>query len=146
MRGLKSALSIAGVALALGVAGPGPVQAQQNTFTLRLCNASGKDIIVALAHRVSADPAERRFVVRGWAAMKQGCGDGEFPRGWFYYFAIADDASGWWGGETGLCVSFKGSFERIHTDNYACKAEGEVIAPFKGVQVINQPAIEITLK
>jgi uncharacterized membrane protein len=146
MKGLKSALSITGIVLALGLAGPGAAQPQQNTFTFRLCNASGKDVIVALAHRASANSSETRFVVRGWAALQQGCADGELPRGWFYYFAIASDASTYWGGDVGLCVSFKGQFERIHTDNYACKADGEVIAPFKGVQVINQPGIEVTLR
>ena len=146
MRALKSAVSAIGIALALGLAGPGAAQPQQNTFTMKVCNASGKDIILALAHRVSANPSETRFVVRGWVGLKQGCGDGELPRGWFYYFAVAADGSKFWGGETGLCVSFKGAFERIHSDNYACKADGEVIAPFKGVQVINQPGIEVTFK
>jgi|EndMetStandDraft_8_1072994.scaffolds.fasta_scaffold89313_3 hypothetical protein len=145
MRVFRTAVSVAGIALALGLAGPAATQ-PQNTFTLKLCNATGKDIIVALAHRISADPGETRFVVRGWASMKEGCADGDLPRGWVYYFAITTDASKYWGGETGLCVNFKGSFERVHTDNYACKTEGEVIAPFKGVQVINQPSIEVTLR
>src|SRR3954453_20033703 len=79
MRVFRTAVSVAGIALALGLAGPAATQ-PQNTFTLKLCNATGKDIIVALAHRISADPGETRFVVRGWASMKEGCADGDLPR------------------------------------------------------------------
>jgi len=144
MRALKLALTAIGISLALAVAGPGQAQ-QQNTFPLRVCNNYNQDVIMALAHRVSANPSEKRFVVRGWVALKsQECGDGEFPRGWFYYFAIAVDGSKYWGGDVGVCVSFKGPFERIHNDNYACKADGEVIAPFAGVQVVRQPGIALT--
>src|SRR5882757_9896776 len=75
MRALKPAVSAIGIALALGLAGPGAAQPQQNTFNLKVCNASGKDVILALAHRVSANPSETRFVVRGWVAMQQGCGE-----------------------------------------------------------------------
>ena len=146
MIALKLGLTAIGIALALAVAAPGEAQ-QQNTFPLKVCNSYSQDLIMALAHRVSANPSEKRFVVRGWIPLKQQeCGEGEFPRGWFYYFAVALDGSKYWGGDVGVCVSFKGSFERIHSDNYACETDAEVIAPFAGVQVVNQPRLAITFK
>ena len=107
--------------------------AQNNqTFNLQFCNNSGGVVQISFAHHVNAQ--DNRFVVHGWYQLDPGCIQvPDMPRGWFYYFALTQDGSGFWGGDTNICVGTK-QFEQIITDGYVCKAD-EVIVGFAGAQV-----------
>ncbi|MEA2906451.1 MAG: hypothetical protein QOG83_874 [Alphaproteobacteria bacterium] len=140
---LKLAFSIIALSLGLGLAAP--AEAQQGTFTLKLCNNSGGDILLSVAHRRST--TDNRFMVHGWYAVPTGCNDVPgLPKGWFYYFGLAADGQKFWGGDTNICVSSKGSFERTITQNYACTGD-EALVGFEGINVQpNQNTITVTLR
>jgi uncharacterized membrane protein len=148
MRGLKFALSAACVSFALGFAGSanaqlGGQQSQSATFGLKVCNNANENIVISLAHRVS--PTDARFVVHGWFGLAPGCEQVTLPRGWVYYFALPTTSEGYWGGDTNICISIKGNYERIIDQNYVCKEGEEVLAPFQGVQVTNQQTYTINI-
>jgi len=132
MRALK--LGLLAVCVALGFVFVGPSQAQQGTFTLRVCNNTADQLLLAIIHRVAVN--DRRFVVKGWFTLEQGCNEAAgIPKGYFYFFAFAPGKDGFWGGERpNTCVSTRGNFERISASNYSCR-DGEVLVPFAEVQV-----------
>jgi len=132
MRALKWGLSVA--CLALGLTFVGPSEAQQGTFTLRVCNNTADPAMLAIIHRAGVN--DRRFIVKGWFRLEGGCDEAVgFPKGYFYFFAFVPGKDAFWGGDrANTCVSTRGNFERVATPNYSCR-DGEVLVPFAEIQV-----------
>jgi uncharacterized membrane protein len=139
MRALTAAaIAALGVACcATGVSLVGSSAAQvPSTFALKVCNASGLKVAMALMTPVS--PADNRYHVHGWYiinAARGGCQDvGSWPKnGYFYWYAQEDGSAseqyGVWQGTVDKCVATPGPFDRIDTPGYTC-AEGEELVKF----------------
>jgi uncharacterized membrane protein len=132
MRALKWGLSV--VCAAFGFFVVGHSAAQEGTFTLRVCNNSTDQIMLAISHRIGV--SDTRFVVKGWFKIEPGCDEASgIPKGYFYFFAFVPGKEAYWGGDRpNTCVSGKGNFERIATPNDNCK-EGELLVPFAEIEV-----------
>ena len=104
-------------------------------FEFKVCNRSGRTASVAVEHHVS--PADKNFVVRGWWTVPAGeCqAIGNFPRGWFYYYAAeyGTDAFEWAGSEAKVCIDRIGPVERMHTRTSICT--GKYLRGFHAAQV-----------
>src|SRR5438270_3558644 len=104
-------------------------------FEFKVCNRSGRTASVAVEHHVS--PTDKNFVVRGWWTIPAGeCkGIGNFPKGWFYYYAAeyGTDAFEWSGEDAKVCISRIGQVERMHTKTTICT--GKYLRGFHAAQI-----------
>jgi len=125
MRALKLAATVVCLSFAFGLADRPNAQGQ--VFTLKFCNRSNDQIQLALAHRVS--PTDSRFRIRGWFNLPSGCFDVPgIPKGWVYYFGIATDGSGHWGGNaTQICVSATAFDRTTGSGTYECKPNEQLV-------------------
>jgi len=91
-------------------------------FEFKVCNRSGRTASVAIEHYVS--PSDKNFVVQGWWTVPTGgCQSiGNFPRGWFYYYAAeaGTDAFEWAGNDAQVCIERIGKVERMHPRGITC--------------------------
>ena len=120
-------LFLAVAALFIGSAG-----AQAQTFTFKVCNTSPVNASVSIAAHVS--PTNKAWMAQGWWVVNAGeCSTiGEFPIGWFYYYAKATDRD-WHGSgadSSKTCVE-QSPFKRSDPPGYTC-ASSETLVNFAG--------------
>jgi len=120
-------LLLACAALFIGSAG-----AQAQMFTFKVCNTSPVNAQVAIAAHVS--PSNKAWQAQGWWVVNAGeCSTiGEFPIGWFYYYAKATDRN-WHGSGSDAsktCVE-SGPFKRADPPGYTCTSK-ETLENFAG--------------
>jgi uncharacterized membrane protein len=119
------------------IAAPPGLPAAQDPayFEFKVCNRSGRTASVAVEHHVS--PSDKNFVIRGWWTVPAGeCqGIGNFPKGWFYYYAAeyGTDAFEWAGNDAKVCIERLGQVERMHMRSTICT--GKYLRGFHAAQV-----------
>ena len=129
MKTLKVMLAVG--CLAWGITPAEQANAQGRLlFTLKLCNRTGGDLQLALAHRAGA--TDTKFRIRGWLDLPRGCYDvPAVPKGWVYWLAVAASGPGYWGGEAAnICVSIT-PFDRIDAGGTECKPDEQLVG-FEG--------------
>src|SRR5579862_211455 len=113
----------------------GSAVAQAQTFSFQVCNKSSSRAWIAVAAHVS--PSDDAWQAQGWWVVDPGaCSTiGDFPKGWFYYYARA--ASVDWKG-TGPDVSQTcvptAHFKRLDPPGYKC-TDDEILTPFNGKNI-----------
>jgi uncharacterized membrane protein len=128
--------ALVGFSVVLALLGFATDRAQAQTFAFVVCNHTNVTASVATDSLVS--PTDDRFVVQGWWSVPpQTCSTiGNFPQGWFYYYAEETNTQAvvWSGTALQLCVQHPGPFERINTANYTC-GSNEVLRGFAATEV-----------
>jgi uncharacterized membrane protein len=129
----KSTLAV--LCLAAGAAWSGVAGAQAQTFTFEVCNHSGRSASIAVAAHLS--PTDKRWQAEGWWEVRAGqCSTiGNFPQGWFYYYAKSDRRD--WPGtdkdKSNTCVR-SAKFKRFDPEGYQCAGD-EKLAAFNGKRI-----------
>lgn len=104
-----------------------PAFAEDEFFALQVCNQSSYRAAVALAGRPV--PAGD-WILEGWRQIDAGaCGGfGRFAKGKIYAMAkVHNEALGWYGTDTKLCVEIPGPFNRVVSPNSACPPNGKIV-------------------
>lgn len=139
----KSTLAVACLAAAALCGGAAGAQAQ--TFTFKVCNNSGRTASVAVAAHLST--SDKRWQAEGWWEVRDGqCSTiGNFPQGWFYYYAKAGSRE--WEGtgkdKSNTCVR-SAKFKRFDPEGYKCSGD-EKLAAFNGKFIENDDTFTWTL-
>src|SRR5579859_3646463 len=139
----KSTLAVLGIAAAALWGGTAGAQAQ--TFTFEVCNHSGRTASVAVAAHLS--PTDDRWQAEGWWDVRAGdCSTiGNFPKGWFYYYAKASGRE--WAGsgkdKSATCVR-NAKFKRFDPEGYRCSGD-EKLVDFNGKHIEDEGSFTWTL-
>lgn len=117
-----------GWAVGLGLLGASfsvPVQAKEGLLTIRVCNRSADDALVALSY---VPPGENRFLNEGWFRVEPGeCKNlAKTDNANFYAYADVDGTDRYWGGSHDLCVEYPGPYEFYSTGSDYCEADQDV--------------------
>ncbi len=120
MRAAISGLTAAFFALAgLSVC---PAGAQAQTFNFQVCNQSSVPASVSVSNLSAV--GSNQFVVQGWWTVNAGTCSmlGNFPQGWFYFYAEQTNSGAivWGGTGLALCVQYPGPYERTNTSGFTC--------------------------
>ena len=144
MTSAKSTLAVLCVAAAATCAGAAGAQAQ--TFAFKVCNHTGRTASVAVAAHLS--PSDKRWQAQGWWEIKAGRCEaiGNFPQGWFYYYAksAARDWPGNGENKSNTCVR-SGKFKRFDPEGYKCSGD-ETLVAFNGKQIEEDEPFTWTLE
>lgn len=113
-----------------------PATAGSRTFTFHVCNKTSHDASVAIAAHVSVDD-DKNWYTQGWWVVSAGdCSViGEFPKGWFYYYAKSK--TGDWRGSgndaSNTCVR-DAPYKRPDPPGYQC-GNNEKLVAFNGKHI-----------
>ena len=139
----KSTLAVLGLAAAALWGGTAGAQAQ--TFKFEVCNHSGRVARIAVAAHLS--PSDKRWQAEGWWDVRAGqCTTiGQFPQGWFYYYAKNDNRD--WPGsgkdKSNTCVR-SAKFKRFDPEGYRCSGDEKLVA-FNGKYIEDDETFTWTL-
>ncbi|MCW5723612.1 MAG: DUF1036 domain-containing protein [Maricaulaceae bacterium] len=122
-------ICLAAAAVAIAVAGaPAPVaQAQQATVTIRVCNNTNEDALVAMSYM---PVGEQNWLNRGWFRVSsRSCRDLDDTgnRHFYLYAEVAGDSDRGWGGDHSLCVEYPGPYRFYSRRDAVCTGAQELV-------------------
>ena len=129
----KSTLAV--LCLAAATLWGGAEGAQAQTFKFEVRNHGERTARVAIAAHVS--PSDKRWQAEGWWEVRprQCTTVGNFPQGWFYYYAKNDNRD--WPGsgkdKSSTCVR-SAKFKRFDPEGYKCSGD-EKLVEFNGKKI-----------
>lgn len=105
---------------------------QPRDFAFTVCNKDSEEAHIAIAH--VAEPGSGDYWVEGWWPIAAGeCRSlGRFVRGWFYYYAEAEN--GEWSGDHRICVVYD-RFKRLDYEDSNTQCSDAELKYFNAVQV-----------
>lgn len=124
---------LAALALSVFFSSLASAAAAQAVVTIRVCNDSRWDALVAVSYMPRGDS---RWLNRGWTRVNRGACRvvGETNNANFYLYADRVGASGYWGGNNNLCVEYPGPYSFYNVGSMTCSPAQRSV-PFRRIHV-----------